>query len=61
MRLEATADFLVIGAYPPGQEADILTDAPTEAQKSSIATLPPPETDPLFGPDGPLGELWRAG
>lgn len=59
MRLESTSDFLVIGAYPPGQEADILTDAPTEAQKSSIATLPPPDTDPLFGPDGPLRDLWR--
>jgi uncharacterized protein YjlB len=60
MRLEATTDFLVIGAYPPGQDADILTKAPTETQRSSIASLPPPETDPLFGADGPLRHLWQA-
>lgn len=59
MRLEATADFLVIGAYPPGQEADILKEAPSQEQMNSIATLPRPETDPLFGPDGPLRALWR--
>jgi uncharacterized protein YjlB len=59
MRLEATADFLVVGAYPPDQEADILTEAPSQVQKSSIASLPPPQTDPLFGADGPLKHLWQ--
>lgn len=59
MRLEATADFLVIGAYPPGQEADILTEAPSPAQKEAIAQLPLPATDPVYGANGPLLSLWR--
>jgi uncharacterized protein YjlB len=58
MKLEATGDFLVVGSYPPGQEADILTEAPDPAQQQSIEILPLPQTDPLFGAEGPLVRLW---
>jgi uncharacterized protein YjlB len=58
-RLDASADFLVIGAYPPGQHADIRTDAPGEEGLRAIAAVPLPESDPVEGKDGWLGKLWR--
>jgi uncharacterized protein YjlB len=61
MKLEATGDFLVVGSYPPGQDADIQTEAPDTAQEHRIDTLPLPQTDPLFGADGPLVRLWTDG
>lgn len=57
-RMEASRDFLVVGAYPPGQTADILTGMPTDAQRQRIADLPMPHTDPLQGELGPLGRYW---
>lgn len=59
-RLDASADFLVIGAYPPRQHADIRTDAPGEEGLRAIGAVPLPETDPVEGRDGALTELWRA-
>lgn len=57
-RLSASGDFLVVGAYPPGQHADIQRDAATEEMKRAIADLPFPKTDPVFGVDGPLLKHW---
>ncbi len=59
MRIEASRDFLVVGAYPPGQEADIRTNAATHSQLQTIASLPVPPTDPLEGAEGPLKRFWR--
>ena len=59
-RLEASRDFLVVGAYPPGQHADILRGPANEAQLSTIARLSLPENDPVEGPDGALVRLWAA-
>lgn len=58
-RIDASRDFLVVGAYPPGQEADIQTQAPTEEQLRTIKAIPLPATDPLEGPDGALTRFWR--
>jgi uncharacterized protein YjlB len=59
--LESTDDFLVVGAYPPGQEWDLIrADEPgkkAEAVKR-IAEVPLPENDPVLGRDGPLVRLW---
>lgn len=60
-QLEASPDFTVVGAYPPGRE-DLDTiragrphdDAVTER----IASVVRPQTDPLFGPAGPLMTAW---
>ena len=61
-RLKASADLLVIGAYPPNQRWDLLRDRPDDyAQgKCNIALVPLPTTDPIFGSAGPLLTHWRA-
>jgi uncharacterized protein YjlB len=58
-RIEASPDFLVVGAYPPNQEADICRDdqGVTGLQRIKRVTLP--ETDPLYGAAGPLVSAWR--
>lgn len=58
-RVSASRDFLVIGAYPPGQQGDIQRGAATGAMKLRIAELPYPESDPVFGSEGPLAAHWR--
>ncbi len=58
-RLEATRDFLVVGAYPPDQSADLCRSTPTPEMIARIARVPLPTSDPVRGPDGPLTSLWR--
>jgi uncharacterized protein YjlB len=55
LKLRSSADFLVVGAYPPGQEGDIVRQAPTSAMLERIAALPFPDIDPVLGTPG----LWR--
>jgi uncharacterized protein YjlB len=54
----ASRDFLVVGAYPPGQVADLLRSAATPRVLAAIARVPIPRTDPVHGGSGPLIELW---
>ncbi|MBP7240684.1 cupin [Amaricoccus sp.] len=51
-RLAASGDFLIVGAYPPGQHADILRGPPTPAQAARILALPAPASDPAGASDG---------
>ncbi len=57
----AGEDFLVVGAYPPGQDWDVLTgeadDRPGADQH--IVQVPLPQTDPVGGQGGPALEKWR--
>jgi uncharacterized protein YjlB len=59
--LGASADFAVVGAYPRGQDYDMNYGKPGERPRAdeNIARVPLPETDPIFGKDGPLLRHWR--
>jgi len=59
-RLSASADFRVVGAYPPGPEMEITRPTPDNYRKA-LLTIPKvvlPVTDPVYGPNGPLVTLW---
>jgi uncharacterized protein YjlB len=58
-RLDASADFLVVGAYPPNQEWDICRSAPSEEAVRRMGSLPFPESDPVSGRDGALISTWK--
>jgi uncharacterized protein YjlB len=59
--ISSSADFCVVGAYPPGPPMDLVR--PTkEAHAKALKTIPQvkvPMTDPVRGADGPLVELWK--
>ncbi|MCW1243480.1 cupin [Pseudomonas sp. SAICEU22] len=57
--LGASDDFLVVGAYPPGQQADIRREAPSEAQLADIDALPFPDRDPVLGTEGGVTRYWK--
>jgi uncharacterized protein YjlB len=59
-RLTASADLLVVGAYPAEGEYD--EPQPREIEHAEalrrIRQVPAPAQDPVFGGNGPLRELW---
>ena len=60
-QIEASADFQVCGAYPPGQERyeTLRAEHPHDsAVLERIRAVPIPGTDPVFGAGGPLVGLW---
>ena len=60
-REAASADLLVIGAYPADQKPDMCrADAAARAPaERNIAKVPLPAADPVTGGAGPLLECWR--
>jgi len=56
----ASSDFLVVGAYPEGQDWDMNTGQPDERPQAdqNIKQVPLPAKDPVYGADGPLGTRW---
>ncbi len=58
----ATDDFACIGAYPPALSVDMkygeAHEKPTAEQK--IKEVPIPNTDPVYGENGPLEKYWRS-
>lgn len=58
-RLEASADFLVVGAYPQGESWDICRTAPDAAAVERMKRVRFPASDPVSGKDGPLVREWR--
>jgi uncharacterized protein YjlB len=57
-RIDASSDFLLVGAYPEGQDWDVRRQRADDADTARIAAVPLPGHDPLAGADGPLGLLW---
>jgi uncharacterized protein YjlB len=59
-RVASSADFGVVGAYPGGRQWDLLRGLPGERPQAdrTIAAVPLPETDPIYGADGPLRKIW---
>ena len=58
--LGASQDLCVVGAYPPGQRVDLCKGEPSERPWAlqSIAKVPLPDTDPVYGEQGPLMREW---
>ncbi|HEX3420406.1 MAG TPA: cupin domain-containing protein [Candidatus Udaeobacter sp.] len=57
-----SSDFNVVGAYPDGRQWDLLRGLPGERPKAdrTIAALPIPDYDPIYGADGPLRRIWTS-
>lgn len=58
--LGSSDDFMVVGAYPPGQEGDINREPATTAQIEQIARLPFPQSDPVLGDKGGVSKYWQS-
>jgi len=60
-RLWASPDLVVIGAYPKGGRFDLCRGSKAEREKAlrSIPKVPMPDSDPVYGKNGPLLTLWR--
>src|SRR5689334_6873088 len=61
-RLFGSEDLSVVGAYPPEGTYNLCRgDDPAERGKAltTIPQVPLPQSDPVFGKDGPLLTLWR--
>jgi uncharacterized protein YjlB len=58
--IECSKDFEVVGAYPKGQQYDLLTGKPGEKEQAlkNISAVPLPETDPVLGKEGGISEKW---
>jgi uncharacterized protein YjlB len=59
--LWASPDLLVIGAYPDSGRYNICRGSRAEHTKAleTIPNVPLPDTDPVYGKNGPLMRLWR--
>jgi uncharacterized protein YjlB len=59
--LWASPDLLVVGAYPPAGKYNICYGSKGEHAKAlqTIPNVPPPESDPVRGKQGPLLRLWH--
>jgi uncharacterized protein YjlB len=60
-RVDASSDFLVIGAYPPGETWDICRSAPDAAAMERMKRVAFPASDPVTGKGGQLVKVWRVG
>jgi uncharacterized protein YjlB len=60
MKLTSTSDFEVIGAYPEGKTPNMRERNPTDRAQAinEIRSVPVPDTDPVFGEEGPLLDKW---
>jgi uncharacterized protein YjlB len=61
--ISASRDFMAVGAYPKAGTYDECraTRADHDRALKTIAKVPPPRRDPVYGPKGPLVQLWQRG
>jgi uncharacterized protein YjlB len=61
-RESASADLLVVGAYPEGQHPDLCRAKPAARERAlaRIAAVPLPAADPVTGGSAPLLDCWQA-
>ncbi len=62
-KLQSSSDFFVVGSYPRGQ--NYYDTSRTSSNNfyqaiANIANTPLPETDPIYGPEGPLTRIWKS-
>lgn len=58
--IDASRDFLVVGAYPADGAYDECTDTRDRAEAAKrIARVPRPACDPVYGKTGELVSLWK--
>lgn len=57
----SSARFQVVGAYPGGMTPDLLRSGEADVDEAArrVKQVPVPGTDPVFGSEGPLLDLWR--
>jgi uncharacterized protein YjlB len=58
-RLDASPDFLVVGAYPKGETWDICRAAPDAAMLDRMRRVAFPQSDPVTGSGGALVLQWH--
>jgi len=60
--LSASADFSVVGAYPPGARMHVTRPTPENHAKAlkAIPQVKLPKSDPVMGEEGPLMRLWKS-
>ncbi|MEO7099372.1 MAG: cupin domain-containing protein [Luteolibacter sp.] len=60
--IEASDDFLVVGAYPRGEVPDLIRtgDDHLDIARRRIADVPIPREDPVNGSEGLLFDHWKA-
>jgi len=60
-KLESSEDFLVVGAYPHGQDWDLCYGRSGERPRvlDNIARVALPMTDPVYGSAGPIFIYWH--
>lgn len=59
-QIEASEDFMCVGAYPENGEPDKYLDKPGQLEKvlSHIAQVKKPDTDPVTGNQGGIHQAW---
>lgn len=58
-RIIGTENLVIIGAYPPGQAHYDICRTMDETAIENIRNVSLPETDPIYGAEGPLMDLWN--
>ena len=60
-KLGGSSDLLVVGAYPPGSDCDLMRNRSEDHRGAlvRIGRVPLPSTDPVYGERGPLLHAWK--